>query len=77
MYSRMGLDNKARLIFVLIGIFTTLYTVYDYFQRKSIIYEPMPDWVHEGVKTTYDAQMIISPGILNETIMPHIYEITK
>lgn len=76
-YGRIGQDSKVKLVFVIIGVVATLYTAYDYFQRRSVIFRSMPEWVEVGVEAVYDDQTVISPGTYNETILTWRWEIVK
>jgi len=76
-FGRAGQDSKVKLVLVIIGAATTLYTAYDYFQRRSVVFRPVPEWVEVGVKAIYDEQTIISPGTYNETITTYEWEIVK
>jgi hypothetical protein len=77
MYSRIGVDSKVRFLLVILGISSTLFIAYDYFQRRSIVHALMPEWVEIGVKAVYDEQTIICPGILNETKIIVEWEVVK
>jgi hypothetical protein len=54
-----------------------MYIAYDYFQQKRLSYRPIPDWVEVGVKAVYEDQLLISPGILNQTVMTSSWEVNK
>jgi len=76
-YGRIGQDSKVKLVLVIIGVVATLYTAYDYFQRRSVIFRYVPEWVEVGVKAIYDEQTVISPGTYNETITTWEWEIVR
>lgn len=76
-YGRMNQDSKIKIVLVVIGVSATLYIAYDYFQRRSTIFKPMPEWVEVGVKAVYDDQTIISPGIYNNSITTGKWEVVK